>query len=42
MKKFIITLLENLLAKLKSQSKKTIKYRFLEILKSKGKSKEKI
>ena len=41
MKKFIITLLENLLAKLKPQPKKTIKYRFLEILKSKGKSKRK-
>ncbi len=41
MKKFIITLLENLLAKLKPQQKKTIKYRFLEILKSKGKSKRK-
>jgi hypothetical protein len=41
MKKFIITLLENLLAKLKPQEKKTIKYRFLEILKSKGKSRRK-
>ena len=41
MRKFIITLLENLLAKLKPQTKKTIKYRFLEILKSKGKSKRK-
>lgn len=41
MKKFIITLLENMLAKLKPQPKKTIKYRFLEILKSKGKSKRK-
>lgn len=41
MKKFIIALLENMLAKLKPQKKKTIKYRFLEILKSKGKSKRK-